>query len=283
MPNGAGFSRGPFMGFDSFGNNVKHQKRLQGPQITGLKQEVLKLGVKLVLNSIISGGENGNIVGGDGILECVQEKRLLHKLSKLSVMEIEKHDKNGIRVGLRGGWRRRRRIKGGGVRQCKKERQKSEEEEGGDTIDSRIHENNNVETIKSFDESCTKPTFGWGPRTYFPKVLGDIVESLAGAIMVDSGFNKDIVIKSIMPLLEPLITPGTIHIHLVCELQELCQKQYYKFEKPLVSTSEGLTWVKVQVLANGKTYEKTFIVGTKDNQKIACKEVLTYLKKINSI
>ncbi|KAI9117778.1 hypothetical protein K1719_011193 [Acacia pycnantha] len=142
-------------------------------------------------------------------------------------------------------------------------------------------ENNIVEAIKNFEESCTEPTFGWEIGTYFPKALGDIIESLAGAIMVDSGFNKDIVFKSIMPLLEPLITPETIQIHPVRELQEFCHKRYYKLEKPLVSTSEGLTCVKVQVLANGKTYKKTSIAGNKDTTKIiACKEVLTCLKKI---
>ncbi|KAI9117838.1 hypothetical protein K1719_011253 [Acacia pycnantha] len=114
-------------------------------------------------------------------------------------------------------------------------------------------ENNIVEAIKNFEESCIEPTFEWETETYFPKVLGDIIESLAGAIMVDSRFNKDIVFKSIMPLLEPLITLETTQIHPVCELQEVCQKQYYKLEKPLVSKSEGLTCVKVQVLANGKT------------------------------
>lgn len=100
--------------------------------------------------------------------------------------------------------------------------------------------------------------------------------------MVDSGFNKDVVLKSIMPLLEPLITPETIQIHPVRELQELCQKHHYKLEQPLVSKSDGLTCVKIRVLANGKIYEKTSIAGRKDAaRKIACKEVLTCLKKIN--
>ncbi|PNX89241.1 endoribonuclease dicer-like protein, partial [Trifolium pratense] len=32
-------------------------------------------------------------------------------------------------------------------------------------------------------------------------------ESLAGAILVDSGYNKEVVWQSIRPLLEPLVTP----------------------------------------------------------------------------
>ncbi|XP_054796957.1 endoribonuclease Dicer homolog 2 isoform X2 [Prosopis cineraria] len=139
-----------------------------------------------------------------------------------------------------------------------------------------------VSTINDFDKLSSEPTFGWETRKYFPKVLGDIIESLAGAIMVDSGFNKETVFRSIMPLLEPLITPETLQIHPVRELQELCSKRHYIMEKPLVSTSKGLTYVTVRVLVNGKIYEETCEADHKKTaKKLACKEVLTSLKKIN--
>ncbi|XP_054796958.1 endoribonuclease Dicer homolog 2-like isoform X1 [Prosopis cineraria] len=145
-------------------------------------------------------------------------------------------------------------------------------------------EKNIVKAINKFEESSTKPTFGWDAETYFPKVLADIIESLAGAIMVDSGFNKDIVFKSIIPLLEPLVTPETVPIQPVRELHELCQKQYYKYKKPLVSRSNDLTCVTVRVLANGKIYEKTSKAPNGDMaEKLACKELMTYLKKINNV
>lgn len=35
---------------------------------------------------------------------------------------------------------------------------------------SKKLENNIVEAIKNFDESCTESTFGWETGTYFPKV-----------------------------------------------------------------------------------------------------------------
>ncbi|KAI9123943.1 hypothetical protein K1719_005243 [Acacia pycnantha] len=108
MPNRAGFSKGAFMGTDSFGNNVKHQKHLQGPQITGLKQEALKLGVKLALKGILRGAKMVILWEVTTSLS-VQEKRLLHKLN---VMRIEKRDENGIRVDMRGGGSKGLREKG---------------------------------------------------------------------------------------------------------------------------------------------------------------------------
>ena len=61
----------------------------------------------------------------------------------------------------------------------------------------------------------------------FIQVLSDIMESLAGAILVDSGYNKEIVFQSIRPLLEPMITPETMKLNPVKELIELCQKYHY--------------------------------------------------------
>ncbi|PHU17758.1 Beta-D-glucosyl crocetin beta-1,6-glucosyltransferase [Capsicum chinense] len=45
------------------------------------------------------------------------------------------------------------------------------------------------------------------------EVLGDIIESIGGAIFVDSGFDKDTTFKCIRPLLEPLVTPQTVKLH----------------------------------------------------------------------
>ncbi|KAG8390725.1 hypothetical protein BUALT_Bualt01G0113300 [Buddleja alternifolia] len=54
------------------------------------------------------------------------------------------------------------------------------------------------------------------------KVLGDVIESLGGAILVDSGYNKDTVFQSMRPLLEPLVTPAMLRLHPIRELTELC-------------------------------------------------------------
>ncbi|GLJ16874.1 hypothetical protein SUGI_0290960 [Cryptomeria japonica] len=58
-----------------------------------------------------------------------------------------------------------------------------------------------------------------------PKALADIVESIAGAVFVDSGNSVDKVWKVFEPLLQPLVGPETLERHPVAELQELCQKE----------------------------------------------------------
>ncbi|CAL5403561.1 unnamed protein product [Camellia sinensis] len=66
-----------------------------------------------------------------------------------------------------------------------------------------------VATVQNFEQLSLETTFGWESETTFPKVLGDIIESLAEAILVDSGYNKEVVLQSIRPLLEPMIIPKT--------------------------------------------------------------------------
>ncbi|KAK6144956.1 hypothetical protein DH2020_021776 [Rehmannia glutinosa] len=52
-----------------------------------------------------------------------------------------------------------------------------------------------VETVSKFKEENSVATFGWESETTFPKVLGDVIESVAGAIFVDSGYDKEIVFQ----------------------------------------------------------------------------------------
>ncbi|MBA0596611.1 hypothetical protein Gorai_013424 [Gossypium raimondii] len=78
------------------------------------------------------------------------------------------------------------------------------------------------------------------------------MESLAGAIFVDSGYKKEIVFQSIRPLLEPMITPETMTVHPVKELYELCQKEHYELRKPIVSHEDGISSITIEVEANGK-------------------------------
>ncbi|XP_068308206.1 endoribonuclease Dicer homolog 2-like [Pyrus communis] len=62
-------------------------------------------------------------------------------------------------------------------------------------------------TVNNFGLLSTESTSGLKSETYFSDVLADIVEALAGAIYIDSGYNKKIVFQSIRPLLEPLVSP----------------------------------------------------------------------------
>jgi dsRNA-specific ribonuclease len=60
-----------------------------------------------------------------------------------------------------------------------------------------------------------------------PKQLADLVESIACAILVDSGFDTQVVWDVLKPLLLPIATPETLVVHPVSELQELCTTKGY--------------------------------------------------------
>ncbi|KAG6645299.1 endoribonuclease Dicer homolog 2-like isoform X1 [Carya illinoinensis] len=136
-----------------------------------------------------------------------------------------------------------------------------------------------VETINNFEKLSSESTFGWDSETTFPKVLGDIIESLAGAILVDSGYNKERVFDSISPLLEPLITPETVTPHPAKELNELCQKYHYIMKEPIKSRNKGLTSITIEVKAGRLSFKHTATAADgKTAKKVACKEVLKSLK-----
>jgi endoribonuclease Dicer len=112
------------------------------------------------------------------------------------------------------------------------------------------------------------------------QVLGDVIESLAGAILVDSGYNKEIVFESMRPLLEPLITPETVTPHPVKELNELCQARHYNLKEPTKTRNKGMALVTIEVEANGISFKHTATAADKKTaKKIASKEVLKSLKE----
>ncbi|KAH6774267.1 hypothetical protein C2S51_012671 [Perilla frutescens var. frutescens] len=60
-----------------------------------------------------------------------------------------------------------------------------------------------------------------------PKVLGDLVESIAGAVLIDSKLNLDEVWKVLKPLLSPIVTPDKLELPPSRELTELCDSLGY--------------------------------------------------------
>ncbi|RZC92104.1 hypothetical protein C5167_027992 [Papaver somniferum] len=130
----------------------------------------------------------------------------------------------------------------------------------------------------SYDQSSSESTFGWGSEGDLPKVLGDIIESLAGAILVDSDYDKDVVWASIRHLLEPLVTPETVKLHPVRELQELCQRNNFVCERS-VSFDKGIASLTIQVKGEKISYCHTCTGANKKMaKKLASKAVLDYLK-----
>lgn len=60
-----------------------------------------------------------------------------------------------------------------------------------------------------------------------PKALGDLVESIAGAILVDTKLNLDEVWRVFEPLLSPIVTPDKLELPPLRELMELCDSLGY--------------------------------------------------------
>ncbi|WVY94127.1 hypothetical protein V8G54_033215 [Vigna mungo] len=137
-------------------------------------------------------------------------------------------------------------------------------------------------TLVNFDKLSSSSTFGYGSETSLPKVLGDIIESLAGAILVDSGYNMEVVWQSIKPLLEPLVTPETLKLHPVRELNELCQKRSYNIIQEDVSRKDGVTRFKMEVEADGIIHQHEYIGSALQGtaKKIVCKKILNSLKMV---
>ncbi|XP_031478988.1 endoribonuclease Dicer homolog 3a-like [Nymphaea colorata] len=76
-----------------------------------------------------------------------------------------------------------------------------------------------VKFLKSFPEDAPLPTYS---KTKGPKVLGDLVESIAGAILIDSKLNLGEVWRVFKHLLSPFPTPDDLQLHPLRELGEIC-------------------------------------------------------------
>ncbi|XP_022770647.1 endoribonuclease Dicer homolog 1-like isoform X3 [Durio zibethinus] len=132
--------------------------------------------------------------------------------------------------------------------------------------------------VKEVQDELLKPgfnSFGLGDCKA-PKVLGDIVESIAGAIFLDSGRDTTVVWRVFQPLLHPMVTPETLPMHPVRELQERCQQQ-----------AEGLEYKASRSgnLATVKVFIDGIQVGVAQNpqkkmaQKLAARNALAVLKE----
>ncbi|GJW75823.1 endoribonuclease Dicer homolog 2-like protein [Tanacetum coccineum] len=134
--------------------------------------------------------------------------------------------------------------------------------------------------VSDFDILSSETTFGWESETTFPKVLGDVIESLAGAILIDSRYNKEQVFVSIRPLLEPLVTPETLKLHLVKELHDLVQKNHYEIRKHTKRSEDGKISFTIEVEAEGRIYKETCQTQDKKMaERLASKSVLKLIKE----
>ncbi|XP_023539589.1 endoribonuclease Dicer homolog 1 [Cucurbita pepo subsp. pepo] len=131
--------------------------------------------------------------------------------------------------------------------------------------------------VKEVQDELSKPgfnSFGLGDCKA-PKVLGDIVESIAGAIFLDSGRDTAAVWRVFQPLLHPLVTPETLPMHPVRELQERCQQQAEGLEYKATRSGNLAT---VEVFIDGVQIGVAQNPQKKMAQKLAARNALAVLK-----
>ncbi|XP_021275639.1 dicer-like protein 4 isoform X1 [Herrania umbratica] len=80
-----------------------------------------------------------------------------------------------------------------------------------------------IEKYVDFITSSPERGLFEGPKC--PKVLGDLVESSFGAILLDTGFNLNLVWKIMLSILDPIKSLSTVQLNPIRELQELCQSR----------------------------------------------------------
>ncbi|KAI3524344.1 hypothetical protein L1887_02997 [Cichorium endivia] len=111
-----------------------------------------------------------------------------------------------------------------------------------------------------------------------PKALGDLVESCVGAILLDSGFNLDVVWNIMIAFLDPVMKFSALQLNPVRELQELCQ--YYNWELTFPSLKKDGVF-SVEAIVDGIGVSDTATAtnfNKKTAKRIACQKLYLSLK-----
>lgn len=80
----------------------------------------------------------------------------------------------------------------------------------------------------------------------FPKALGDLFESIAGAILIDTKLDVKEVWRIFEPLLSPIVTPDNLELPPYRELGELCSSLGYFFKEYCVN-DEGMVLAELKL------------------------------------
>ncbi|KAL1188633.1 Endoribonuclease Dicer-like protein [Cardamine amara subsp. amara] len=99
------------------------------------------------------------------------------------------------------------------------------------------------------------------PSIQGPKALGDLVESIAGALLIDTRLDLDEVWRVFEPLLSPLVTPDKLQLPPYRELSELCDSLGYFFRAKCVNDGvKAIATIQLQlddVLLTEDGFEQT--------------------------
>ncbi|XP_043699597.1 endoribonuclease Dicer homolog 4-like isoform X2 [Telopea speciosissima] len=112
-----------------------------------------------------------------------------------------------------------------------------------------------------------------------PKVLGDLVESCVGAVLLDTGFNLYRVWELMLSFVEIIMSFSSMQFNPIRELQELCQ--YHKWDLQFSSSKVGGAFV-VEACVIGKKNDSTIRVtnlSKKTAKKLAAQQMFMRLKK----
>ncbi|XP_007012461.2 PREDICTED: endoribonuclease Dicer homolog 3 [Theobroma cacao] len=101
---------------------------------------------------------------------------------------------------------------------------------------STLLSNQISEYVQSFPES--HDTIRSGPGIKGPKALGDLVESIVGAILIDTNLNLNEVWRIVEPLLSPIVTPDKLELPPLRELNELCDSLGYFIKEKCIYNGE---------------------------------------------
>ncbi|KAJ8750873.1 hypothetical protein K2173_016054 [Erythroxylum novogranatense] len=135
-----------------------------------------------------------------------------------------------------------------------------------------------VKFVKGSDETAKATR---GPKA--PKALGDLVESIAGAMLIDTNLNLDLVWKIFQPLLSPLVTLESLELPPVRQLRILCDHLGYFIGETYIIKGEMMNaQLSLQLsdfLLVGEGYDR----NKKDARGKAASHLLNELEKIGIV
>lgn len=113
------------------------------------------------------------------------------------------------------------------------------------------------------------------------QVLGDVVESCVGAVLLDTGLDLKQVWSLMLDLLEPALSFSDMQINSLRELRELCQSSNFELRLPDPVKKFEMYDVNVEVgiAGNYLTFTATNR-SSKEARKIAAQKALLKLKVI---
>nr|DAD45156.1 TPA_asm: hypothetical protein HUJ06_003386 [Nelumbo nucifera] len=132
------------------------------------------------------------------------------------------------------------------------------------------------EYVNFIQRSASEKSQLEGPKC--PKVLGDLVESCVGAILLDTGLNLKNVWKIMLLFLDPIMSFSSLQLNPVRELQEFCQSHNWKLKFQYSNMGEKFL---VEAQVNGKDIcltSSAININKRAAQKMTAQKLFSKLK-----